>query len=100
MGIRAQSLSSIGIVAGGLWVLFTFWNLRLCTAPARSAEIEQRAMSSYSVARHDGKSGGSGAFPPQARCPASASFQSRPISEQTSTPSSYSPAEAGGRGGD
>jgi len=42
----AQSIvTSIGIVAGGLWVLFTFWNLRLMhRSRAEIAEIEQRAV--------------------------------------------------------
>jgi hypothetical protein len=42
----AQSIvTSIGIIAGGLWVLFTFWNLRLMhRSRAEIAEIEQRAV--------------------------------------------------------
>src|ERR1700730_8048928 len=42
----AQSLvTSIGIIAGGVWVLFTFWNLRLMhRCRAELAEIEQRAV--------------------------------------------------------
>jgi len=42
----AQSIvTSIGIIAGGLWVFFTFWNLRLMhRSRAEIAEIEQRAV--------------------------------------------------------
>jgi hypothetical protein len=101
----AQSIvTSIGIIAGGLWVLFPFWNLRLMhRSRAEIAEIEQRAVEQpVLLLAMTGKVAVLAASPPQARCRGLRHHFQSPADQRANIDAVVVLAgrEAGGRGGD